>query len=48
MFTAEIRAISDQHNESLRLQELHKHAEQDEQYQPFQNFTLNGFPKHHR
>ena len=29
---AEIRAISDQHNESLRLQELCKHAEQDEQY----------------
>ena len=30
MSIAEIRAISDQHNESLRLQELRKHAEQDE------------------
>ena len=48
MSIAEIRAISDQHNESLRLQELRKHAEQDEQYQLLRSLILNGFPKHRK
>ena len=48
MSIAEIRAVSDQHNESLHLQELRKHAEQDEQYQVLRSFILNGFPKHRK
>ena len=48
MSLTEIRAISDQHHESLRLQELCKNAEQDEQYQLLQNFIINGFPRHRR
>ena len=48
MSLTEIRAISDQHHESLHLQELRKHAEQDEQYQLLQNFIMNGFPRHRR
>ena len=48
MSIAEIWTISDQHNESLHLQEPRKHAEQDDQYQLLQNFILNGFPKHCR
>ena len=48
MSIAEIWTISDQHNESLRLQELGKHAKQDDQYQLLGNFILNGFPKHRR
>ena len=48
MSLTEIRAVGDQHHESLRLQEIHKHAEQDEQYQLLQNFILKGFPKHRR
>ena len=38
MSIAEILAISDQHNESLRLQELCKHAEQDEINKSLQTF----------
>ena len=48
MSLTEIRAVGDQHHESLRLQEIHKHAAQDEQYQLLQNFILKGFPKHCR
>ena len=48
MSLTEIRAVSDQHHETLCLQEIHKHAEQDEQYQSLQNFILKGFPKHRR
>ena len=43
---SEMRAINNQHNESLHLQELCKHARQDKQYQLLQKFILNGFPKH--
>ena len=44
----ELRAITDTQSESLRLQELRKHAEQDEEYQLLQTFILNGFPKHRK
>lgn len=48
MSLTEIRAISNNHHESLRLQELRKHAEQDEQYQSLRQFILDGFPTHRR
>ena len=48
MSKTEIRAVGDQHHESLRLQEIRKHAAQDKEYQLLQNFILKGFPKHHR
>ena len=44
----EIRAIGDTQSsvsESLHLQELHKHAQQDEEYRLLCTFILNGFPK---
>ena len=47
----ELRAIRDTHSgdsESLRLQELRKQAEQDEEYQLLRTFILNGFPKHRK
>ena len=40
---AEIRSIN---NESLRLQELCEHSEQDPEYQQLKIFILNGFPSH--
>ena len=48
MSFAELRAITDTQSESLRLQELCKHAEQDEEYQLLRTFILNGFPKHRK
>ena len=38
---AEIRSVT---NESLRLQDLRKHSDQDSEYQHLKNFILNGFP----
>ena len=43
MSLAEVRSIT---NESLRLQQLHEHSEQDPEYQQLKNFILNGFPSH--
>ena len=45
LFT-ELCTITDTQSENLRLQELCKQAEQDEEYQLLQSFILNGFPKH--
>ena len=48
MSFTELQAIGDTQSgvsESLRLQELHKHAQQDEEYQLLRTFILNGFPK---
>ena len=44
---AEIRATSTRQQESLRLQDLRKHAEGDHEYQQLQHYIRNGFP-HHR
>jgi len=46
MSLTELRAIGD--SESLRLQELRKYAEQDEEYQQLRTFILQGFPKHRK
>ena len=43
MSLVEVRSIT---NESLRLQQLHEHSEQDPEYQQLKNFILNGFPSH--
>jgi len=48
MSFTELRAIGDAQSgvsESLCLQELCKHAQQDEEYQLLRTFILNGFPK---
>ena len=44
---AEIRNTSTCKQESLRLQDLRKHAEEDEEYQQLHHYIQNGFP-HHR
>lgn len=46
MSFAELRALHDNTSESLRLQDLRKHAQQDEEYQQLRNFVLHGFPTH--
>lgn len=43
---AEIRSIANKQQESVRLQDLRKHAEQDYGYQQLQHYILNGFPEH--
>lgn len=43
---AEVRAITNEHQENIRLQDLHKHAEQHSEYQQLQQYILNGFPNH--
>ena len=43
MSLAEVRSIT---NESLRLQQLREHSEQDPEYQQLKKFILNGFPSH--
>ena len=51
MSFTELRAIRETHNEDsegLSLQELRKHAEQDEEYQLLRTFILDGFPKQHK
>ena len=40
---AEIRSIT---NESLRLQDLSKHCQLDQEYQQLKTFITNGFPNH--
>ena len=40
---AEIRSIT---NESLRLQDLRKHCQLDQEYQQLKTFITNGFPNH--
>ena len=43
---AEIRAVSNGQQESLHLQTLRKHTEQDQEYQQLLHFIQNGFPEH--
>ena len=43
---AEIRAIISEQQESVRLQDLRKHGEQDPEYQQLMHYIRNGFPEH--
>ena len=43
---AEIRAVCTGHQESLRLQDLRKHAEEDREYQQLKHYVQDGFPDH--
>ena len=43
---AEIRAFSSGQG-SVRLEELHQHAELDGCYQPLRHYIMDGFPDHH-
>ncbi len=43
---AEIRVISSEQQESVRLQDLRKLAGQDHEYQQLHHYVLNGFPEH--
>ena len=45
---AEIRAISSDSNENLRIQVLRKHAQTDIEYKQLQHFIHNGFPEHRK
>ena len=45
---AEIRAIISEQQESVRLQDLRKHGEQDPEYQQLMHYIRNGFPEHAR
>ena len=40
----EVRAIMNEHQENLRLQDLRKQAEEDSEYQQLRHYILNGFP----
>ena len=40
----EVRAIMNEHQENLRLQDLRKQAEEDSEYQQLRQYILNGFP----
>ena len=44
---AEIRAVSNEGSESIRLQELRQQALQDEEYRYLQQIIMKGFPDHH-
>ena len=46
MTLAEIRTLHGGTSESLRLQDIQKHAEEDLEYQQLCNFILHGFPAH--
>ena len=46
MTIAEIRAIVSQQQESMQLQDLCKHGEQDPEYQQLTHYIHNGFPEH--
>ena len=46
MSLAEIRAFASDDQESIRIQDLRKDAEVDQEYQQLQGFILNGFPNH--
>lgn len=43
---AEIRAACGDHLDSLRLQDLRKYADADQEYQQIQQYVRNGFPQH--
>ena len=43
---AEIRAVSNEGSESMRLQELRQQALQDEEYQYLRQIIMKGFPNH--
>ena len=43
---AEIRAITAGGDESVRIEEIRKHATGDEEYQQIRKFIVEGFPKH--
>ena len=43
---AEIRVVTTQGDESVRLEEIRKHANGDEEYQQIRKFIEEGFPKH--
>ena len=45
---AEIRAIISEQQESVRLQDLRKHGEQDPEYQQLMHYIRNGFPEHRK
>ena len=46
MSFAELRTLYGDTTESLRLQDLWKHAEEDPEYQQLWHFILEGFPAH--
>ena len=46
--SAEIRAMTDLNQESLRLQDMRKIAEDDLQYQRLMHYIVHRFPKHRR
>ena len=43
---AEIRAARGEHIDHLRLQELRKLADDDQEYQQIRQYVHNGFPQH--
>ena len=43
---SEIRAMCTGHLNSLRLENLRKHADSDQEYQQIQHYVRNGFPDH--
>lgn len=42
----EVRAIANEHQENVRLQDLRKQAEEDHEYQQLQHYIIIGFPEH--
>ena len=46
MSIAELRAIANDGQESVRLQDLRRHADHDQEYQKLRSLILNGFPDH--
>ena len=46
MTLTEIRTLRGDTTESLRLQDIQKHAEEDLEYQQLHSFILHGFPAH--
>ena len=43
---AEVRAICSENQESVRLQDLHSHAQEDQEYQQLRHYITEGFPEH--
>ena len=43
---AEIRTITSQGNDGVRIEEVRRHANGDEEYQRVRKFIVEGFPKH--
>ena len=46
MSIAEIRAVINDNTESIRLQDLRRHAESDQEYDQLRHYIINGFPDH--